>query len=122
MQIRCLIVDDSAAFLEAARVLLEREGVTVVGVASTAAEALRQAEALRPDVVLVDVFLGRESGMELARQLVAEDLDAATVILISTHPEADLAGMIAENPAAGFIGKSDLSARAIRRIVERRAA
>ena len=56
-------------FLEAARVLLQREGVEVVGVASTSAETLRRAAQLRPDVVLVDIMLGRESGFDLTRRL-----------------------------------------------------
>ena len=66
---RCLIVDDSACFVDAARGLLERQGMTVVGVASTSAEALRRFEELRPDVTLVDLDLGGESGFELAEQL-----------------------------------------------------
>ena len=66
---RCLIVDDSADFVDAARGLLERQGITVVGVASTSAEALRCFEELRPDVTLVDIDLGGESGFELAEQL-----------------------------------------------------
>jgi len=48
--ISVLIVDDNGSFLDAARVLLEREGLSVVGVASTGAEALRRAEELSPDV------------------------------------------------------------------------
>ena len=43
MALRCLIVDDSSRFLRAARVLLEGEGIAVVGVAATAAEALTRA-------------------------------------------------------------------------------
>ena len=66
---RCLIVDDSAEFVEAARGLLERQGITVVGVAPTSASALRRFEELRSDVTLVDVDLGAESGFELADQL-----------------------------------------------------
>jgi DNA-binding NarL/FixJ family response regulator len=120
MAMRCLIVDDSMPFVEAARGLLEGEGVVVVGVASTGAEALRQVEALRPDVVLVDVSLGNESGLDLARRL-DEDLAAGgTVVLISTCAEADYAELIAESPAAGFLPKSELSASGIRRIVEGR--
>ena len=69
MPLRCLIVDDSDAFLRSASVLLEQEGVTVAGVASNSAEALRQARALWPDVILIDVGLGEESGFDLARQL-----------------------------------------------------
>ncbi len=66
MVLRCVIVDDSARFLEAARALLEREGVDVVGVASTIAEALRLVDEVRPDVTLVDIDLGAESGFDLA--------------------------------------------------------
>ena len=69
-----LIVDDNWLFLEAARDRLEGEGLRV-GVAATSAEALRRAEELRPEVVLVDVMLGGESGFELARRLAARHRD-----------------------------------------------
>ena len=116
MNTRYLIVDDNESFLEIVRGLLEREGLNGVSVASTYVDALRLFETLRPDVVLVDIFLGDESGLKLARRL-AEG-KAATVILISTHAEADLGDLIAESPAAGFLPKADVSADAIRRIVE----
>jgi CheY-like chemotaxis protein len=118
MPLRYLLVDDNHAFLEAASVLLEREGVTVVGVASSIAEALRQVRALRPDVILVDIGLGDESGFDLAR-LLAQDGQGggAEVILISTRAEADYTELIAESPAAGFLPKSELSARGISRIL-----
>ena len=115
----CLIVDDNASFLEAARILLEREGLSVAGVASTGADALRQVEALHPDVVLVDVFLGEESGLDLTRRLVQDGVvHEAPVILISTHSEADLEDLITASPAAGFVPKAELSASAIRGIVD----
>lgn len=118
MPLRCLLVDDSAAFLEAASVLLEREGLTVVGVASSIAEALRQARALRPDVILVDIGLGDESGFDLA-QLLAQDglADDADVILISARAEMDYTELLAESPAAGFLPKSELSGQGISRIL-----
>ena len=124
MPLRCLLVDDNEAFLEAASVLLGREGVTVVGMASSFAEALRQARALRPDVILVDIGLGEESGFDLAR-LLAQDGQGdqpghgagADVILISTAAETDYAELIAESPAAGFLPKSELSAQGITRIL-----
>jgi DNA-binding NarL/FixJ family response regulator len=119
MTVRCLIVDDNHFFLEAGRTLLEREGLVVVGLASTSAEALRKAEALRPDVVLVDVWLGLESGFELARRLVADDALGARVILISTSSEADLADLVALIPTAGFLSKAELSADAIRGFLDR---
>jgi DNA-binding NarL/FixJ family response regulator len=114
VSIRCLLVDDSDAFLRAASILLQREGMTVLGLTSNSAEALQLAGALRPDVILVDIGLGEESGFDLAR-LLAEDGQAggAEVILISAGAEADYAELIAESPAAGFLVKSDLSAQAI---------
>ncbi|MDX6466482.1 MAG: two-component system, NarL family, invasion response regulator UvrY [Gaiellaceae bacterium] len=113
MPVRLLIVDDNRSFLKAAQTLLEREGLTVAGLASTSAEALQATEQLRPDVVLVDVSLGEESGFELTRCLVAHHGDGATVILISTRSEVDLADLVASSPAAGFLSKSELSADAI---------
>jgi DNA-binding NarL/FixJ family response regulator len=112
VQIRCLIVDDNQPFLEAARLLLEREGVAVVGVATTSADALRLEEELRPDVVLVDIRLAEESGFDLARRL------SSTVILISTHEQSDYAEEIAASPAAGFIPKAQLSALTVRRLAD----
>jgi DNA-binding NarL/FixJ family response regulator len=113
--LRCLIVDDSPRFLDAARGLLERQGVTVVGVASNSADALRSAGELRPDVTLLDIDLGGESGLELARRLQYQAGPApAPVILISTHAEQDYAELIAASPAIGFLPKTALSADAIR--------
>jgi DNA-binding NarL/FixJ family response regulator len=118
VKLRCLIVDDSSSFLEAAQSMLEREGLSVVGIASSGNEALRRAEKSRPDVVLVDISLGMESGFEVARRLVADTEDGGSkVILISTHSEADFADLIATSPAVGFLPKSDLSADAIRRML-----
>jgi CheY-like chemotaxis protein len=116
--LRCLIIDDSPRFLDAARGLLERQGVAVVGVASNGAEALQRAEELRPDVTLLDIDLGGESGLELARRLHGQaSTAAAPVILISTHAEQDYAELIAASPAVGFLPKAALSADAIRRLL-----
>jgi CheY-like chemotaxis protein len=120
MPLRCVLVDDNEAFLETARLLLEREGLAIVGVASTIAVALRQVRALRPDLVLVDIGLGNESGFDLAR-LLAQDgqIGDAEVILISTGAEADYRELIDDSPAAGFLAKSELSVRGISRLLGR---
>jgi two-component system nitrate/nitrite response regulator NarL len=119
VSLRCLIVDDNASFLKAAVSMLEREGLTVVGVASNGADALSQTRDLRPDVILLDIALGAESGLDVARRLVAADQNASKVILISTHAEADFAELIEATPAAGFVAKSELSASAVRRLAVR---
>ncbi|WP_240506453.1 response regulator [Thermoactinospora rubra] len=108
MELRCLIVDDSPRFLQAARRLLEQQGVRVVGVAATGHEAVERAGALRPDVALVDVGLGAENGFEVASRL-----GRTPVIMISTMGEEELAPLLAGNRAIGFLPKADLSAAAI---------
>jgi DNA-binding NarL/FixJ family response regulator len=122
MPLRCLIVDDNAAFLEASRALLEGQAITVVGAATTAAAGLQRCMELEPDVTLVDIDLGGDSGLELARQLADRSAGASAVVLISAHPEEDFADLIAESPAAGFIPKSELSTAAIRDLVGRSEA
>ena len=112
--IRVVIVDDNLEFLDSARRLLEHQGVRVVGVASTNADALRCVQELQPDVALVDVNLAEESGFDVAEALhEIDDGAAAPVILISTHAEPDLKDMIETSPAIGFVAKSALSATAI---------
>jgi DNA-binding NarL/FixJ family response regulator len=112
---RCFIVDDSPLFVNAARGLLEREGVAVVGVASNGANAVPQVDRLRPDVVLVDIDLGGQSGFDVARELHRDGgRSSARIILISTHAEEDYAELIVASPAVGFLAKTALSANAIR--------
>lgn len=114
MVLRLLLVDDNAHFLTVAGDVLQREGLSVVAVASTGDEALRRAREVQPDVALVDIDLGRECGFDVARRLVeAADGNPSHVILISAYPEADFADLIDDSPAIGFVSKSDLSARAI---------
>ncbi|HEU5213217.1 MAG TPA: response regulator transcription factor [Gaiellaceae bacterium] len=118
MPLRCLIVDDNALFLEGAADLLRREGLDVVGVASNSAQAIQLVSELRPDVTLVDVDLGDEDGLEVARQLSDTSAVHSKVILISTHSEDDLAHLIAMSGALGFVPKTRLSAQAIRDLLE----
>ena len=114
MSLRCLIVDDNPEYLSAASDLLRREQLDIVGMASSAGEAIRLAAELRPDVALVDIYLGREDGFDLARRLAdGADGHRPAVILISTYAEKDLADVIAASAAAGFLSKSELSGAAI---------
>lgn len=119
--LRVLIVDDNAHFLDVARDLLNREGLTVVGVASTSVDAFGRAEELRPDVVLVDIDLGEESGFDVARGLMqTTGRDSRRVILISAYPEADFSDLIDASPAMGFLPKSELSRSNILELVGQR--
>jgi CheY-like chemotaxis protein len=118
--LRCFIVDDNPDFIVAAANVLEREGITVVGTTTSGAEALRCIDQLRPDVALIDVDLGAESGFDLVEQL--DQRPAAgpkpALILLSAHSEEDFADMIAASPAVGFVPKLALSAQAIRALLD----
>ena len=118
---RCLIVDDSPVFLRTAVRLLERDGFEEVRTASTIAEALACMEEFRPDVTLVDVYLGEENGFDLVEQLDrAGWCSRSTVILVSTHDPQELENAIGASPAAGFLSKIALSSRAIHNLMRAR--
>ena len=114
---RCVIVDDNRDFLDAAARLLEHQGISVVAVATSSAEGLQRVEDLRPDVTLVDVNLGEESGFDVVERLHQNGSDAVPTILISTHAEEDFAELIAASPALAFLPKSALSGAAIRDVL-----
>ena len=108
----CLIVDDNAGYLSEARDLLQRQGMRVVGIASNSWDALVIAASDRPDVALVDVDLGAESGLDVARAFAMSD-QPVPVILISAYAENDLRELLDDSPAIGFLAKSVLSRAAI---------
>ena len=114
--VRCVLVDDNPGFLITASKLLDRQGVSVVAVATTSAEALQCVQEQRPDVAVVDLQLGDESGFRLAEQIVNGPVPSQ-VILTSTHSESEYGELIAVSPALGFIAKEHLSPEAIRRLV-----
>jgi two-component system, NarL family, nitrate/nitrite response regulator NarL len=115
----CLIVDDSEKFLASATRLLSLQGVSVIGRASSGDEALRLAAALSPDVILVDVELGDEDGIELARRLTSGGL-SAMVILISLRDRNELTELMAGSGAIGFLRKDALDAQAVADLIAQR--
>jgi DNA-binding NarL/FixJ family response regulator len=119
VSIRCVIVDDSSGFREEVRGLLEEQGIEVVADVGSGAEALEQIARLRPNLALVDIDLGGESGLALARRLreLAAGSAGPNVILISTHDESEYADLIDTSSAIGFIAKAELSPRAIREML-----
>jgi DNA-binding NarL/FixJ family response regulator len=120
MTVSCVIVDDDSAVLRAASDVLRTEGIDVVGVAGAGEKALALMKELAPDVMLVDVNLGPESGFDLVHRLMQRRVRAGMrIILISTHDDSEYAELIAASPAIGFLPKSDLSGTAIRRLLAR---
>ena len=118
MPIRCLIVDDNSSFRQEMGGLLKEQGLEVVGGAASAAEALQQIAELGPDVALIDIDLGRDSGLSLATRLGETPGPAVpNVILISTHDGGAYAELIERSSALGFLPKTELSGAAIRRML-----
>jgi DNA-binding NarL/FixJ family response regulator len=118
MPIRCLIVDDNSSFRQEMGGLLEEQGLDVVGGAASAAEAYQQIAELGPDVALIDIDLGCDSGLALASRLRETPGPAVpNVILISTHDEGAFAELIERSSALGFLPKTELSGAAIRRML-----
>ena len=115
----CLIVDDSPPFFEAARQLLADDGVTVVGFAATAEQAVNKSLALAPDVVLVDIDLGTESGFDVAQRLAGLPHGGPPVVLISAESGSELVELVDTSGALGFVSKTDLSGDAIRMLLAR---
>ena len=113
----CLIVDDSPPFFEAARQLLADDGVTVVGFAATSDQAVDETLALRPDVALVDIELGAESGLDVARRLAELPEGGPPIVLISAESGSELAELVDTSGALGFVSKTDLSGDAIRKLL-----
>jgi DNA-binding NarL/FixJ family response regulator len=107
---RVLIVDDHASFRTSMRTLLESEGYEVAGEAENGVAALRLANELHPDVVLLDVHLPDFDGFEIASRL-SQTADPPVVVLTSVR--SDYAAVTNLGGAAGFIPKDELTPSAL---------
>ena len=84
-----LVVDDDFRVAEIHRAMVERVGgFEVVGTAHTAADARGMSERLRPELVLMDIYLPDGNGLDVIRDLRAQP-DPPSVIVISAAPDAD---------------------------------
>jgi DNA-binding NarL/FixJ family response regulator len=107
-----LIVDDHDVFRSWAHRLLQISGFVVVGESSNGVQAIKTAEKLRPDLVLLDVQLPDIDGLQVARRLTAK-VGAPIVVLTSSRDPSDYGFRLRECGARGFIPKSKLSGAAL---------
>ncbi len=104
--INVLLVDDHAVVREGLRAFLElQDDVHVVGEAGDGAEALEQAERLRPHVILMDLVMPRLDGVSAMRRLRATMPDARVIVLTSFLDDERLLPAI-EAGAAGYLLKN----------------
>lgn len=111
--VRVLIADDHAVLREGLRLLLDgTEGLEVVGEAADGEEALRQAELLRPDIVLLDLAMPGVGGLEAAR-LLKERLPETKVIVLTVHDGEDYVFRALKAGAAGYLLKESCAAEVL---------
>lgn len=113
-----LIVDDQAPFRSAARSLVSLlRGWQVVAEAATGEDAVAQALAVRPDVVLMDINLPGIDGIEATRQIMAAAPESV-VVLVSTYAEQDLPEDARTSGATAYVRKEDLTPQVLRGLLE----
>jgi DNA-binding NarL/FixJ family response regulator len=111
-----LIVDDHAGFRLSARRILEADGFHVVGEAASGATGVEEARRLKPQVVLLDVYLPDGSGFEFA-DAIGRLPGAPAVVLISSHDVEDFGESLPATSARGFVPKGELCGHAISALV-----
>jgi NarL family two-component system response regulator LiaR len=103
--IRILIADDHAIVRRGLRTLIASEpGMEVVGEAADGIEAVEQARALRPDVILMDIVMPRQGGLEAIAQIVEEDAQAR-ILVITSFAEDDKVFPAIKAGALGYLLK-----------------
>ena len=105
--IRVLIVDDQALVRAGFRIILESEpGIVVVGEAADGAAAIRQASALHPDVICMDVQMPGMDGLTATRAIVADPASRAAVLVLTTFDREDYLFSALQHGASGFLLKN----------------
>ena len=115
MPTRIILADDHALVRQGIKSLLEREGLQVVAEAADGREAIRHAEALAPDVVVMDIGMPMLNGMEAAREL-ARCCPKVKPILLTQHDEPQYVSAALSAGVKGYVLKSQISGELIHAI------
>jgi len=104
-QIRILLVDDHNVMRRGLRLLLERQpGFSVVGEAADGRQAVQQAEATHPDVVVLDLGMPNMNGIEAAERI-SESLPQTAIIILSMHSDESYVIRALRAGAKGYLLK-----------------
>ena len=102
-----LVVEDNPAMVEMLVDVLRREYV-IAGTVSEGASVVSTAEAVNPDVILLDISLGDMSGFDVARRLRKSGC-TAKIVFVSVHENQDFVRAAFELGASGYVFKSQIS-------------
>lgn len=103
--VRLMLVDDHPLMLFGIAAMLEGKGVEIVGTAGNGIDALKKAEELKPDVMMLDIMMPGMDGIELARRMRAEMPDVALLVLSSDSSMASLETLL-NIGIDGFLSKT----------------
>ena len=103
--VKLVLVEDHLALRKGMELLLGRHGCVIVGAASNAEDGYELITRTRPDVAVVDVNLGAESGIDLTRRLLESDPDLGILLYTGAEDPATLAEAL-DCGARGFALKS----------------
>src|SRR5256885_10950144 len=115
MPVRILLVDDHALVRQGLRSLLAQEGFSVVGEASDGLEAMEKIRSLSPDIVVMDISMPAQNGLNVARE-VHKFFPQVKVILLSQHTEDMYIADALEACVAAYVLKSQASSDLIHAI------
>lgn len=105
MPIQLLLVDDHAVVRSGLRMLIDSEAdMEIIGEAGTAAQAIQQACALKPDVILMDIGLPDLSGIDAARQI-RLNCPASAIVALTIHEDEEYFFRMLEAGASGYVPK-----------------
>lgn len=122
--IRVLIADDHGIVRQGTRSLLEKESdIEVVGEAEDGRTAVEMTEALRPEVVVLDIAMPQLNGLDAAAQIVRRHPDVG-VIILSMHEEEDYLVRALSAGVRGYLLKDTAQidlVRAVRSVAQKKA-
>ena len=104
--IRVVIVDDQALVREGFRMILDaQDDIEVVGEAGDGVQALALARELAPDIVLMDIQMPKQDGLEATRRLLTRDGEGPSVVMLTTFDEDQYVYEALRAGASGFLLK-----------------
>ena len=104
MKIKVILADDHKIFRDGLRTLIEKEGMEVVGEAENGRNAIKLAEKLMPDLIIMDVSMPDMNGIEATRRIIAAIHDVK-VIALSMHSDRRFVLGMLEAGASGYLLK-----------------